>query len=449
MNWIQLLSSKRFGDKDVKPNSETRSRFDQDFDRLIFSHPFRKLQDKTQVFPLPEDDFVHTRLTHSLEVSSVGRSLGRAAGEFLLQKHPELTGEGFTIHDFGSIVGAACLAHDLGNPPFGHSGESAISSFYLNHPDGQFFQNLVSEKEWCDLINFEGNAQGFRIMNDEKEGGLALTFASLGAFTKYPKTSSAPAVKGRKSQKKYGVYRSNFEQFQLMATNMGLVKLDDEAWCRHPLAFLVEAADDICYNIIDLEDGCRLGLVSFEKTKELLAAIIGEKFNEAKLLKIEDQNNKLGMLRALAIGQLIAECVEVFKNQENALLSGEFDQALTDIIPSAKALNAISMLSIDKIYRSKQVLEREAGGFEVIERLMNAFARAVYFKFFEKDAFNPRQRSIYLLLDESIRLRLEKPTQSIYDHLLIVSDFVSSLTDSYAIKLYKILNGYSLPTSRG
>ncbi len=449
MNWTQLLSTKRFGDKEVKPNSETRSRFDQDFDRLIFSHPFRKLQDKTQVFPLPEDDFVHTRLTHSLEVSSVGRSLGRAAGEFLLQKHPTLLEEGFTIHDFGSIVGAACLAHDLGNPPFGHSGESAISAFFLNHPDGQFFQQLVAEKEWEDLTNFEGNAQGFRIMNDEKEGGLALTFATLGAFTKYPKTSSAPAVRGRKSQKKYGVYRSNFEQFNLMATDMGLVELGEEAWCRHPLAFLVEAADDICYNIIDLEDGCRLGLVSFEKTKELLAAIIGEKFNEAKLLKIEDQNNKLGMLRALAIGQLIAECIEVFKANENAMLAGEFDQALTDIIPSADALNKISILSIDKIYRSKQVLEREAGGFEVIEQLINTFAQAVYFKFFEKSLFNPRQRSIYLLMDPSIRLRLEKPDLSVYERLMIVSDFIALLTDSYAIKLYKILNGYSLPTSRG
>ncbi|MEQ8336417.1 MAG: deoxyguanosinetriphosphate triphosphohydrolase [Cyclobacteriaceae bacterium] len=449
MNWTQLLSTKRFGDKEVKPNSETRSRFDQDFDRLIFSHPFRKLQDKTQVFPLPEDDFVHTRLTHSLEVSSVGRSLGRAAGEFLLQKHPTLLEEGFTIHDFGSIVGAACLAHDLGNPPFGHSGESAISAFFLNHPDGQFFQQLVAEKEWEDLTNFEGNAQGFRIMNDEKEGGLALTFATLGAFTKYPKTSSAPAVRGRKSQKKYGVYRSNFEQFNLMATDMGLVELGEEAWCRHPLAFLLEAADDICYNIIDLEDGCRLGLVSFEKTKELLAAIIGEKFNEAKLLKIEDQNNKLGMLRALAIGQLIAECIEVFKANENAMLAGEFDQALTDIIPSADALNKISILSIDKIYRSKQVLEREAGGFEVIEQLMNTFAQAVYFKFFEKSLFNPRQRSIYLLMDPSIRLRLEKPDLSVYERLMIVSDFIALLTDSYAIKLYKILNGYSLPTSRG
>ncbi|XOV92359.1 MAG: deoxyguanosinetriphosphate triphosphohydrolase [Bacteroidota bacterium] len=448
MNWIQLLSSQRFGDKKDMSISETRSRFDQDFDRLIFSHPFRKLQDKTQVFPLPEDDFVHTRLTHSLEVASVGRSLGRLVGEHLLQTHVELKEAGFGIHDFGSIVGAACLAHDLGNPPFGHSGESAISSFYLNHPDGQVFQQLVAKKEWQDLTNFEGNAQGFRILNDSNMGGLTLTFATLGAFTKYPKTSSATVIKGRKSQKKFGIYRSNVDQYNELAKGMGLIPFEEESWCRHPLAFLVEAADDICYNIIDLEDGCRLGLVSFDQTKELLAAIIGKKYDEEKLNKVNDQNNKLGMLRALAINQLITECVTEFKNQDSAMLRGEFDQALTDIIPSSEALHKISKLSIDKIYRSKQVLEREAGGFEVIEQLMRAYVKAVYTKFFEDEAFNPRQRAIYLLLNESIRNRLEHPDQSVYERLMIVSDFISSLTDSYAIKLYKILNGYSLPESR-
>ncbi len=448
MNWIQLLSSKRLGDKRDQLLSETRSRFDQDFDRLIFSHPFRKLQDKTQVFPLPEDDFVHTRLTHSLEVFSVGRSLGRAVGEFLLQKHSELSVEKFGIHDFGSIVGAACLAHDLGNPPFGHSGESAISSFYQRHADGESFKKLVSQKEWADLINFEGNAQGFRIMNDKQMGGLALTYATLGAFTKYPKTSSSPRIDKRKSQKKFGVYQSNIDQFTTMADEMGLISFGEEAWCRHPLAFLVEAADDICYNIIDLEDGCRLGLVSFEKTKELLAAIIGEKYDESKLIKVEDQNNKLGMLRALAISQLIHECVEAFIKHETEMLSGDFDQALTDIIPSSGALNEISVLSIEKIYRSRQVLEREAGGFEVIEQLMKAFTLAAYYKFFNKNSYTPRQRSIYLLMDESVRLRLELPDQTVYQRLMIVSDFISSLTDSYAIKLYKIINGYSLPATR-
>lgn len=448
MNWSQLLSSKRFGDKNTQPNSETRSRFDQDFDRLIFSHPFRKLQDKTQVFPLPEDDFVHTRLTHSLEVSSVGRSLGRAAGGFILESHHELKDEGYSIHDFGSIVGAACLAHDLGNPPFGHSGESAISNFYLNHPEGKGYQSLVTEKEWKDLTNFEGNAQGFRIMNDKNLGGLTLTYATLGAFTKYPKTAAAPSVDGRKSQKKFGVYQSDIEPFQAMAHDMGLVQLGEDAWCRHPLAFLVEAADDICYNIIDLEDGCRLGLVTFDQTKDLLAAIIGSKYDESKLQKVDDQNNKLGMLRALAINQLIHESVSKFEDFEMEMLKGSFDQSLTEIIPSAEALNSISSLSIDKIYRSRQVLEREAGGFEAIEQLMKAFTSAVYSRFFDKDSFNARQRSVYLLINDSFRMRMENPGQSLYQNLMIVSDFISSLTDSYAIKLYNTIHGYSLPSSR-
>ena len=445
MKWIELLSSQRFGDKKGITNNDTRSRFDQDFDRLIFSHPFRKLQDKTQVFPLPEDDFVHTRLTHSLEVSSVGRSLGKAVGEFLINKHEVLQSGGFTIHDFGSIVGAASLAHDLGNPPFGHSGESAISSFFIDNEEGEKFEERVTKEEWSDLINFEGNAQGFRILNDEENGGLKLTFATLGAFTKYPKSSFSPTKKERKSQKKYGVYRGNFHEFSEMAKNMGLRSLGEETWCRHPLAFLVEAADDICYNIIDLEDGCRLGLVDFETTRDLLVGIIRDNYNEEKLNKVEDQNNKLGMLRALAISQLIKECVQLFNEKEEEILQGKFDQALTDCIPSAEALAAITQLSIEKIYRSRQVLEREAGGFEVIGSLMKALTMSSYHKLFDKDHFTPKENAVFRLLPVSVQSRLNRKSDSIYEMLMIIMDFISSLTDSHAIKLYRIIYGYSLP----
>ena len=267
MNWLQLLSNKRPGDRSPAPHDGTRSRFEQDIDRLIFSHPFRKLQDKTQVFPLPEDDFVHTRLTHSLEVSSVGRSLGKNAGAYLLDKYPELGSNGYTVHDFGSVVGAACLAHDLGNPPFGHSGEDSISSFFLTNEKGLFFKSKVSTEEWKDLTTFEGNAQGLRILN-KKNGGLKLTYATLGAFTKYPLSSSCEKEPGKKSQKKFGYYQCNADLFSDLANEMGLINLNKGKWCRHPLAFLVEAADDICYHIIDLEDGCRLGLVPFEKVKK-------------------------------------------------------------------------------------------------------------------------------------------------------------------------------------
>ncbi len=449
MNWLQLLSPFRSGDKtEPQVADNSRSRFEQDYDRLIFSHPFRRLQDKTQVFPLPEDDFVHTRLTHSLEVSSVGRSLGKAVGEQLLSKYPELSDKGYSFHDFGGIVAAASLAHDLGNPPFGHAGETAISSFFTDNDKGKLFEKLVSPEEWSDLTSFEGNAQGFRILNDSNSGGLKLTYASLGAFTKYPKSSHSPKISGRKSQKKYGYYRSEREQFETLADKMGLIKLSEESWCRHPLTFLVEAADDICYNIIDLEDGCRLGLVPYETTRDLMAAIIGDQYQEDKLERSSDITQKLGLLRALAIQRLITECVELFINKEEHLLDGSFDKALTDLIPSAKALNAISKLSVKKIYQSKQVLEREAGGFEVIGKLMEAFCLATYYQKFEERLFTPRLASISRLLPEAELEKLKKADLTAYELLLVMTDFISSLTDSHAIKLYKTIHGFSLPISK-
>lgn len=441
MNWLKLLSHKRPGDTKVTSHHEGRSRFEQDYDRIIFSHPFRKLQDKTQVFPLPEDDFVHTRLTHSLEVSSVGRSLGKNAGFYLTEKYPELSESGYSVHDFGAIVGAACLAHDLGNPPFGHSGEDSISSFFLTNKKGLFFKDKVSKKEWEDLTTFEGNAQGLRILNGAS-GGLKLTFATLGAFTKYPLSSSSVKEKGRKSQKKFGYYQCNKLLFSEIANEMALVPLDEGKWCRHPLAFLVEAADDICYHIIDLEDGCRLGLVPFETAKNLLAAIIGSSFSEEKLAKIPSLNEKLGTLRAMAIGQLIQECSDCFQKYEEEMLAGSFDKDLTSLIPSASALKEIIDLSIKRIYQSKLVLEKEAGGYEVIDNLIEAFATATYATYF--DTALPKHKSILRLLPEEYEVQLAQP-HSLYETLQIVIDFVSGLTDTHAVRLYKTIKGYHLP----
>jgi len=442
MNWNQLLSSQRSGESKLQTSVDTRSRFEQDYDRIIFSHPFRRLQDKTQVFPLPEDDFVHTRLTHSLEVSSVGRSLGKNAGAFLLEKYPELDEEGFTIGDFGGIVGAACLAHDLGNPPFGHSGEDSISSFFLANEIGKTYQEKVSPEEWNDLTTFEGNAQGFRILNSKVNGGLKLTFASLGAFTKYPLSSSCEKEKGRKSQKKYGYYQCDSGLFSQMSDSMGLVKLSENKWCRHPLAFLVEAADDICYHIIDLEDGCRLGLVSFEQVKELFASIIGDAFSEEKLSKIPSINQKLGTLRAMTISKLISECSDSFEKNEEGMLDGSFDKAITSLIPSSAELEIIIKLSIEKIYQSKQVLEKEAGGHEVIDQLMEAFAVSAYSSKFDKA--KPKHISILRLLPEEFAVQLASDL-SVYETLQVIIDFISGLTDSHAVRLYQTIKGYRLP----
>lgn len=384
---------------------------------------------------------MHTRLTHSLEVSSVGRSLGKNAGIYLLNKYPELKEKGYSTHDFGAIVGAAALAHDLGNPPFGHAGEDGISSFFLTNKNGLFFKEKVSEKEWKDLTTFEGNAQGLRLLNGQNSG-LKVTMATLGAFTKYPLSSSSQKTKGRKSQKKFGYYQSDASLFSEIAQQLSLSKLAEGVWSRHPLTFLVEAADDICYHIIDLEDGCRLGLVPFEEVKELLSRVIGDNFSEEKLNKIPSLNEKLGILRAMAISQLISECSNVFEKNEEGMTLGTFDQDLSSLIPSSQILDQIIQLSIDKIYRSKLVLEKEAGGFEVIDHLIESFAMAVYHTYFDHPL--PKHKSTHRLIPEEYKVLLEKST-SVYGSIQVVIDFISGLTDSHAVRLYQTIKGFRLP----
>ncbi|MBX2941411.1 MAG: deoxyguanosinetriphosphate triphosphohydrolase [Cyclobacteriaceae bacterium] len=440
MQWLSLLSSQRVDSK-KSTTGNFRSAFEQDYDRIIFSHPFRRLQDKTQVHPLPEHDFVHTRLTHSLEVSSVGRSLGKKVGETVLQRHGSLSA--YSAFDFGAIVAAASLAHDLGNPPFGHSGEDGISEFFVHHPVGEAFKSLVSEAQWADLIQFEGNAQGFRILNKSQYQGLRLTYATLGAFTKYPCPSKmAGRDKKKKSQKKYGFFQTEQALFGEMATHLELSNSGAHAWCRHPLAFLVEAADDICYNIIDLEDGCRLGLVSFDDTVELLAGILKESFDRNKLEQIPSQDEKIGVLRAMAIGRLIDECTTVFLDNETGILDNTFDQALTDHCQSAKALNAITALSIEKIYHARHVVEIESAGYEVLPGLLEEFTKAGKFKI--EGHLPKKYENLYRLLPPEIKFEIGEARDSHYLMLRNVIDFVSGMTDRHAISLYRKIKGISL-----
>ncbi len=452
MDWLKLLSPNRFGQK--KPvegkGNELRSAFEQDFDRVIFSHPFRRLQDKTQVFPLPEHDFVHTRLTHSLEVSSVGKSLGRKAGEIILQRHPELAKQNLSQFDFGAIASAASLAHDLGNPPFGHAGEDAISDFFRYNPAGIKLEERVSSKEWADLCNFEGNAQGFRILNKGSYQGLSLTMATLATFTKYPRESLIQhRDENRKSHRKYGFFQSEKLLFQQLAEEVGLIQIgpgEDLSWSRHPLAFLVEAADDICYSIIDLEDGCRLGLVDYNQTKELLAAILGSKFDEGKLNRIDNINERISLLRAIAIGVLIDQCVEVFEANESAMLTGSFDRALTDLIPARNVLKEISALSLERIYRARIVLETEAAGFEVINGLLESFLPAAFSVQFEKESCTRRDKSIARLLPGEVFSFPEGQAGQEYALIMNIIDFISGMTDSFAISLYRKIKGIALPS---
>jgi len=440
MNWIQLLSSQRLNQKSDSPES-TRSAFEQDYDRIVFSHPFRRLQDKTQVHPLPEHDFVHTRLTHSLEVSSVGRSLGRRVGEVLIQRHADLASK-FSSHDFGTVVASASLAHDLGNPPFGHSGEDGLSDFFLHH-EGQKYKPHFSELEWADLTHFEGNAQGFRILNKSQYQGLRLTVATLGSFTKYP----CPALfqernKSKKSQKKFGFFQTEQNLFDETATRLGLIKNADHVWSRHPLAFLVEAADDICYNIIDLEDGCRLGLVSVHDTIELMAGILRTDFDPDKAARIKSVDEKIGVLRAMAIGKLISDAVEVFLQHEAAILSGSFDEALTDLGSYKTELKQIIDISIEKIYRARHVVEIESAGFEVLPGLLNEFIKAAE-QLVRKNHARKYTNLARLLPQETVQVILTNPGNT-YLHFREVIDFVSGLTDRHALSLYRKIKGFEI-----
>lgn len=444
MNWEQLLSNQRAGET-PRQHDISRSAFEQDYDRIIFSHPFRRLQDKTQVHPLPEYDFVHTRLTHSLEVSSVGRTLGKRTGQVLLERHNDLSKK-FSVHDFGAIVAAASLAHDIGNPPFGHSGEDAISDFFLNHETAKAYKEHMDEWQWQDLTNFEGNAQGFRILNKDRYQGLRLTFATLAAFSKYPRKSLLEnRDKSRRSQKKYGFFQSESSLFTAIAENVGLLNAGEYVWSRHPLAFLVEAADDICYQLIDLEDGCRLNLVSYDDTVELYAGVLRDKFDKAKLERIESLDERIGTLRALSIGVLIDECCTLFLDEEENLLKGTFDISLTDKIRTTEVLKEIESLSIEKIYRARSVMETEAAGFEVVPGLLASFTTAA-FELMTNGSVTKRNQSALRLLPVEIRNEIDQQ-KNLYSVMMSCVDFVSGMTDSHAISLFRKIKGISLPGS--
>lgn len=438
MNWSALLSADRTGKSgNASGPDELRSTFEQDFDRIIFSHPFRRLQDKTQVHPLPEHDFVHTRLTHSLEVSSVGRSLGRLAGKSILERHVELKNK-FSAFDVGAIVAAASLIHDIGNPPFGHTGEEAISEFFKSHPAGTRIKELVSKEQWADLERFEGNAQGFRMIS-RQQYGLLLTAATRGAFIKYPCPSYFSRDPRRRSHKKYGYFNSENQDFKALSDLLEIPTLEAGVTLRHPLAFLVEAADDICYSIIDLEDGCRLGLVNLKETIELLAEILGDQFDAKKLEKVSSLNEKLSILRSMAIGRLTLDAASRFVDFEKQILDGAFDKALVDEGIYKKQLETIQTVSIERIYHAPHVTEIEAAGFEILPTLMETFSIAAFE--FANGSLNKKHQVFYRLLSPECRKDIEANKQDNYSILRAVIDFVSGLTDRHALGLFRKIKG--------
>ena len=445
MNWQQLLSLKRFGDTEKrirKDQNETRIGFEVDYDRIIFSDSFRSLQDKTQVVPLSKTDFVHTRLTHSLEVSVVGRSLGRIVGAEIIKKYPELKDLGYHANDFGAIVASACLAHDIGNPPFGHSGEKAIGEFFKSG-NGIKYQSKLSDKQWQDLIDFEGNANGFRILTESRkgiEGGLRMSYATLGAFMKYPKESLPKRPTSHINDKKYGFFQSEKAVFEDVANNLGLKKIrkDDISFARHPLAFLVEAADDICYTIIDFEDGINLGLIEEEFALEYLINLVRDTINTEKYYQLTTKQDRLGYLRALAIGNLINEAAKVFLENESKILSGDYHISLLDKCRYEAQINDIIKISIDKVYRSKEVIEKEISGYRVLADLLDVFINAV------NNSHDGAASNYDTLVMNLLPKKYQNLDNNLYQRILSVCNFIAGMSDGAAILLHKKINGIAL-----
>jgi len=447
MNWEQLLSLKRFGDTNKRlriEQDETRLGFEVDYDRIIFSSEFRSLQDKTQVIPLSDTDFVHTRLTHSLEVSVVGRSLGRQVGVKLLEKHPHLReAHGYQANDFGAIVAAAALSHDIGNPPFGHSGEKAIGHFF-KVGGGKKFADKLNPKEYQDLCDFEGNSNGFKILTQDREGregGLRLSYATLGAFIKYPKESLPKKPTIQIADKKYGFFQSEKSAFLDLTKELGLKPISSEndiRFSRHPLAFLVEAADDICYTIIDFEDGINLGLIPEEFALEYLINLVRDTINIEKYNALKNTQDRVSYLRALAINALINEAVEVFMKNEEQILNGNFHIALLDKSKYEAQINDIIKLSVKNIYQSKEVIEKEISGFEVINTLLKTFSTSV------NNDFNNEASSYDKLINQTLPETISFKDNNLYTRLINICHYIALLSDRNAILLYKKIKGLSI-----
>ncbi len=443
MEWKQLISNKRFGQEHKHAERhDDRSEFKRDYDRLIFSSAFRRLQNKTQVFPLPGSIFVHNRLTHSLEVASVGMSIGNDISRHVIQKRPEL--KDTLVEEIGTIVSAACLAHDLGNPPFGHSGEKAIQTFFSEGP-GQKIKSMVSSEFWDDITHFEGNANAFRILTHRfkgrRQGGFVTTYSMLASIVKYPFASCLAGDHG-----KFGFFASDADSYRKIADELGIfcksAPGEPLKYARHPLVYMVEAADDICYEIMDIEDSHKLKILSFAETEHLLLSFFDEDIQQKIRQRIideelTDENEKVVYMRASVIGKLENECVAAFLAHEEEILAGTFEGSLIDHISERqkKAYKECEKISYSKIYQSKPVLDIELSGYKIMATLMEVFIEA---------AVNPsRFYSKQLLCRVSSQYDIEN--ENLEERIMAVIDYISGMTDIYALDIYQKINGISLP----
>lgn len=439
MNWNQLLSTKRFGQENYyKKRDDDRSEFQRDYDRLIFSASFRRLQNKTQVFPLPGSVFVHNRLTHSLEVASVGRSMGVNVAHRLKNRNIETP----YFEEIGSIVSAACLAHDLGNPPFGHSGEKAIAT-YFSEGKGLHLKTEMTDEEWKDIICFEGNANALRLLthqfNGRRPGGFVLTYSTLASVVKYPYAS----IYSDPKKQKFGFFDSEKADFERIANELEIPRHpeNENRFARYPLVYLVEAADDICYQIMDIEDAHKLKILTSQEIKSLFLGF----FNPEKIVRrmetmnlVTDVNEQIAYLRSSVIGQLIDECSVVFAENEEAILNGTFTLSLIKKLPphSFEAYQNCEKTAVAKIYRSSEVLDVELAGYKIILTLLEDLVAAV---------LSPEKAYSQQLLMR-IPEQYETNAPTVYGKIMAVLDYISGMTDIYALDLYRKITGMSIPT---
>ncbi|HVW62484.1 MAG TPA: deoxyguanosinetriphosphate triphosphohydrolase [Puia sp.] len=474
MNWQQLYSPLRTGSSGSgkvtagtagrpvdpgQPGADRRTSFLRDYDRIIFSSAFRRLQNKTQVFPLPGPVFVHNRLTHSLEVASVGRSLGKAVGDALADRH---AGSGddfkeFYKYELPSVIAAGCLAHDIGNPPFGHSGEDAIRNFFrgLDGEGGHRFKEELTPNQQRDFLFFEGNANAFRTLthhfNEKTQGGFRLTYATLASIVKYPSDSLNGFNKQQLATRKSGFFDSETGTYQAIAAELGIPQLaaGKHVYARHPFVYLVEAADDICYRIIDFEDAHRLNIISIDTIKDLFLSFFDKEEGydardrvEKVFHDINDDNQKVQFLRAKLINLLIYRVRDIFIANEEKLLEGKLERSLIDYLPQREVelVKRIDAYSVQHIYNHRSVVEIEIAGYNVIGGMLKEFFGAV---------LNPRNaKSEKLLQLISRQFVITGETGKLYHDIQSVVDFIAGMTDLYAVDLYRKMTGMAFPQIR-
>jgi len=454
MSWEKLLSSKRLRHQEQLVNHiDFRSPYESDIQRILFSGSFRRLSKKTQVHPLVANDHVHTRLTHSIEVAQVGKTLGKALGIKLGTKLVDKLPDNVTPYDIGAVVEAACLAHDFGNPPFGHGGEEAIIHWFENN--GSQLLRSLDPAHRRDLMYFEGNAQGLRIIaqteNNLFKGGLRLTYATLGAFLKYPWNSRIPG-------KKFGAFLSEEYILEDIASQTGMIRINENQWARHPLAYLVEAADDICYGILDLEDAVELNILRYDEVENVFLPLFDQKelqnFHDSLENRKEAFRVNLARLRGIVFDKAVSGAIDGFMIKYDDIMHGRFPSgedlfdALTVDDPIKNVIKNAKRMARQQIFPDPKKVEIELGSYSVFETLMDAFSKAAVDQAqclsSPQHVLSWKSNLVMKMLGDhapSYRNEPDGDRWSEYQCLRRVIDYVSGMTDNYAIYVSSQLQG--------